>query len=61
MSLTDLKSFQALKKHFDETKNVQMLDWFASDENRAADMTVALDDFVLDYSKTESRVKRLIY
>lgn len=56
MSLTDLKSFQALKKHFDETKNVQMLDLFASDENRAADMTVALDDFVLDYSK--NRISR---
>lgn len=56
MSLTDLKSFQALKKHFDETKNVQMLDLFASDENREADMTVALDDFVLDYSK--NRISR---
>lgn len=56
MSLTDLKSFQALKKHFDETKNVQMLDLFASDDNRAADMTVALDDFVLDYSK--NRISR---
>lgn len=56
MSLTDLKSFQALKKHFDETKNAQMLDLFASDENRAADMTVALDDFVLDYSK--NRISR---
>ena len=56
MSLTDLKSFQALQKHFDETKNAQMLDLFASDENRAADMTVALDDFVLDYSK--NRISR---
>lgn len=56
MNFTDLKSFQALKKHFDETKNVQMLDLFASDENRAADMTVALDDFVLDYSK--NRISR---
>lgn len=56
MSLTDLKSFQALKKHFDETKDAQMLDLFASDENRAADMTVALDDFVLDYSK--NRISR---
>lgn len=56
MNFTDLKSFQALKKHFDETKNVQMLDLFASDENRAADMTIALDDFVLDYSK--NRISR---
>ena len=56
MSLTNLKSFQALQKHFDETKNAQMMDLFASDEKRAADMTVALDDFVLDYSK--NRVSR---
>ena len=49
--LKDLKSFQALQKHFEKTAHIHMRDMFAQDETRAEKFTLNLDDFVLDYSK----------
>lgn len=51
MSLTELKSFQALKAHFEKTQHLHMRDLFAADPSRANKYTLRLDDFMLDYSK----------
>ena len=51
MSLTELKSFQALKTHFEKTQHLHMRDLFAADPARANKYTLRLDDFMLDYSK----------
>lgn len=51
MSLTELKSFQALKAHFEKTQHLHMRDLFATDPSRANKYTLRLDDFMLDYSK----------
>lgn len=51
MSLTELKSFQALKAHFEKTQYLHMRDLFATDPSRANKYTLRLDDFMLDYSK----------
>ncbi len=51
MSLTELKSFQALKAHFEKTQHLHMRDLFTADPARANKYTLRLDDFMLDYSK----------
>ena len=49
--LTELKSFVALKSHFDAIKDIRMRDMFQQDPVRAEKMTLHLKDFILDYSK----------
>ncbi len=51
MSLKDLKSFAALKAHFEKTQDLHMRNLFDADSNRAQKYTLFLNDFMLDYSK----------
>ena len=48
---TTTKSWNLLKEHFNEVKNVQMKDLFAQNKNRADQMTIRWDDFYVDFSK----------
>ncbi len=54
--LTDLPAWKALQAHYQQIKNVKMLDLFADDEQRFADFHLQFNDILLDYSK--NRVSR---
>ncbi|UOB19134.1 glucose-6-phosphate isomerase [Abyssalbus ytuae] len=48
---TDIHVWKALKKHFEETKNIKMKDLFASDKERANKFSIKWNDFYVDFSK----------
>lgn len=48
---TDLPSWQALKKHYRETRSRTLAELFAGDDNRTGRFTVQSGDLLLDYSK----------
>ena len=48
---TQTKAWRKLEEHFDEIKNVHMIQWFEEDNNRANRFTIKWDDFFVDYSK----------
>ena len=48
---TQTKAWEALKKHFETIKNVQMKQLFEQDPNRASKFTIKWEDFLVDYSK----------
>jgi len=48
---TTTKSWNLLKEHFNEVKNVHMKDLFAQNKERASQMTIHWEDFYVDYSK----------
>jgi len=52
-------SWKALEKHFQEIKNVHMKTWFATDKNRADQMTIKWEDFYVDYSKNRITKKTI--
>lgn len=54
--LTDLPAWKALQAHYQQIKDVKMLDLFAGDEQRFADFHLQFNDILLDYSK--NRVSR---
>lgn len=61
--LTETTEWQALQKHYEEIKDVQMRDMFASDANRFEKFSIILEDMLLDYSKhriNEKTMKLLI-
>lgn len=61
--LTETTEWQALQKHYEEIKDVQMRDMFASDANRFEKFSISLEDMLLDYSKhriNEKTMKLLI-
>ncbi len=49
--LTQLKTYPKLLKHYEETKEVHMRDWFSKDKERASRYFVQLESLSLDYSK----------
>lgn len=61
--LTETTEWQALQKHYEEIKDVQMRDMFASDPKRFEKFSVSLENILLDYSKhriNEKTMKLLI-
>jgi len=48
---TTTKSWELLKAHFNEVKNVHMKTWFEQNKNRANEMTIHWEDFYVDFSK----------
>ena len=48
---TQTKAWEKLKDHFEATKNLELKELFATDENRDKDFTIALDDLQLNYAK----------
>ena len=48
---TKTKSWQALEKHFQEMKSLQMQNVFAEDKDRAERMKIEWEDLYVDYSK----------
>ena len=53
---TTTAAWKKLEKHYTEIRDKHMMDFFAEDESRAADMAVAWNDFFIDYSK--NRINR---
>ncbi|MBD3670847.1 MAG: glucose-6-phosphate isomerase [Gammaproteobacteria bacterium] len=61
--LRDKQSWQALKDHFDEVKQVHMRDLFAKDKQRFEKFSIKRCGILLDYSKnriTEETLARLV-
>ncbi len=48
---TSTKSWNLLKEHFNEVKDVHMKNLFNQNKNRANDMTIRWEDFYVDFSK----------
>jgi len=48
---TTTKAWEKLTKHFNESKDAAIKDFFASDEERAKKFTMQWQDFLVDYSK----------
>jgi glucose-6-phosphate isomerase len=60
---TTTKSWNLLKEHFNDIKNVHMKEWFAQNKNRANEMTLKWEDFYVDFSKnriTDKTLKLLV-
>ncbi|SFC93333.1 glucose-6-phosphate isomerase [Algibacter pectinivorans] len=60
---TTTKSWNALKAHFEDIKDVKMKDLFAKDSQRANKFTIKWEDFYVDFSKnriTEETFKYLL-
>lgn len=61
--LTQTAEWQALQKHYEEIKDVQMRDMFAKDPERFSKFSLNLEGILLDYSKhriNETTVKLLV-
>ncbi len=61
--LTQRDEWKALQKHYEETRNVHLRDYFAADPRRGEKMAVEACDLYLDYSKnrmSEATLKLLI-
>jgi glucose-6-phosphate isomerase len=54
---TTTKAWQALQAHFEEAKNLQLLDLFAEDANRGIDFSISWNDFFVDVSKNRITAK----
>lgn len=58
---TSSASWKKLQAHFEAIKEVHMKDLFAKDANRANKMTIAWDDFYVDFSKNRITEETLVY
>jgi len=56
---TSAPSWNLLREHFKDIKNIHMKDLFAQDNNRASNMSVHWEDFYVDYSKHRITEKTL--
>lgn len=61
--LTQLKSWLALKEHYDEIKDIHMRDMFESDSERFTKYSLELDDILYDFSKNRinDKTTELLY
>ncbi|WP_413533193.1 glucose-6-phosphate isomerase [Empedobacter brevis] len=51
ISFKNTTAFRKLTTHFQETKDLQMRDFFANDDNRFSSFSIVWDDILFDYSK----------
>ena len=56
---THTKAWKDLQAHFNDVKNLEMLNLFNEDENRAQKYTINWEDFYVDYSKNRVTDKTL--
>ena len=59
MNPTTTKSWQNLRRHYEETKNLHMRDLFAEDPRRFDKFSVRFNDLLVDYSKNRITAETL--
>lgn len=56
---TTTEAWKQLKEHFETVKDAHVKDWFAQDSQRADSMSIAWEDFYVDFSKNRITAETL--